>query len=85
MNLKTLLISNAAGGVNTSFKVGDLMIIKDHISFFTVNPLLGKNENEIGARFPDMSEAYNKNYVNLALEIAKKNKIPKLISAIIIP
>ena len=60
LGIKTLFISNAAGAVNTSFKVGDLMIINDHISFFTVNPLLGKNEDALGLRFPDMSEPYNK-------------------------
>lgn len=55
LGVDTLLLSNAAGGVNPAFHVGDLMIIKDHISFFTVNPLLGKNEDAIGTRFPDMS------------------------------
>ncbi len=60
LGIHTLFVSNAAGGVNAGFKIGDLMIIKDHISFFTVNPLLGKNEAEIGTRFPDMSEPYSK-------------------------
>ena len=60
LGVETLLVSNAAGGVGQGFKVGDLMIIKDHISFFTENPLIGKNENELGARFPDMSEPYDK-------------------------
>ena len=71
LGVKTLLISNAAGGVNTSFKVGDLMIINDHISLFTVNPLPGKNEDELGIRFPDMSEPYNKELINKAKSIAK--------------
>ena len=71
LGVKTLLISNAAGGVNTSFKVGDLMIINDHISLFTLNPLLGKNEDELGIRFPDMSEPYNKQLINKAKLIAK--------------
>jgi purine-nucleoside phosphorylase len=71
LGVQTLLISNAAGGVNTSFKVGDLMIISDHISLFTVNPLAGKNEDEIGIRFPDMSEPYNKELINKAKSIAK--------------
>jgi len=71
LGVKTLLISNAAGGVNTSFKVGDLMIINDHISLFTVNPLTGKNEDELGIRFPDMSEPYNKELINKAKSIAK--------------
>src|SRR6478752_7975299 len=51
LGVKTLLLSNAAGGVNIDFKIGDLMIINDHISFFTVNPLLGKNEEKLGTRF----------------------------------
>jgi purine-nucleoside phosphorylase len=71
LGVKTLLISNAAGGVNTSFKVGDLMIINDHISLFTVNPLAGKNEDDLGIRFPDMSEPYNKELIRKAKSIAK--------------
>ncbi|HLK29621.1 MAG TPA: purine-nucleoside phosphorylase [Puia sp.] len=70
LGVKTILISNAAGGMNTSFKIGDLMIIKDHISLFTVNPLLGKNEDEIGVRFPDMSEPYSKELIIKAKKIA---------------
>jgi len=60
MGVHTLLLSNAAGAVNPNFNVGDLMIINDHISFFTVNPLLGKNEEALGTRFPDMTEPYSK-------------------------
>ncbi|MEP6466738.1 MAG: purine-nucleoside phosphorylase, partial [Parafilimonas sp.] len=71
LGVETLLISNAAGGVNTNFKVGDMMIITDHISFFTINPLLGKNEDELGIRFPDMSEPYNKAIISKAKSIAK--------------
>jgi len=74
LGVKTLLISNAAGGVNSSFKVGDLMIITDHISLFTVNPLLGKNEDDFGTRFPDMSEPYDKKIIAAAKSIAKKLK-----------
>lgn len=70
LGVKTLLISNAAGGVNSSFKVGDLMIISDHISMFTVNPLIGKNEDALGTRFPDMSEPYNKTLISKAKSIA---------------
>ncbi len=70
LGVKTLLLSNAAGGVNTSFKVGDMMIIKDHISFFTVNPLIGRNEESLGARFPDMSEPYNKALISKAKSVA---------------
>lgn len=71
LGVETLLISNAAGGVNTSFKVGDMMIITDHISMFTVNPLIGKNEESLGTRFPDMSEPYSKVIINKAKSIAK--------------
>jgi purine-nucleoside phosphorylase len=71
LGVKTLLISNAAGGVNTSFKVGDMMIITDHISLFTVNPLIGRNEDALGTRFPDMSEPYSKEIVSKARSVAK--------------
>jgi len=76
LGIETLLLSNAAGAVNPDYKVGDLMILKDHISFFTVNPLMGKNEEALGTRFPDMSEPYNKALINKALSIAKANDIP---------
>jgi purine-nucleoside phosphorylase len=59
MGVDTLLLSNAAGGMNPEFKVGDIMIIRDHINFFPSNPLLGKNYDELGPRFPDMSEVYD--------------------------
>lgn len=72
LGIKVILISNAAGGVNPAFKVGDLMIINDHISFDTFNPLIGKNDKNIGPRFPDMSEPYKKEYISLAKEIASK-------------
>lgn len=72
MGIKHLLISNAAGGTNTSFKVGDLMVIRDHISFSIVNPLIGKNIDELGIRFPDMSEPYSKKMIRTAHQIAKE-------------
>jgi purine-nucleoside phosphorylase len=75
LGVKTLLLSNAAGGVNTHFKIGDLMIINDHISLFTENPLLGKNEDELGIRFPDMSEPYSKLLISKAQQIGKKHDI----------
>ncbi len=65
-----LFVSHAAGGVNPGFKVGDLMIIKDHISFSIVNPLLGKNIAALGPRFPDMSEPYSKALVSKAHAVA---------------
>ncbi|MEO6328766.1 MAG: purine-nucleoside phosphorylase [Ginsengibacter sp.] len=70
LGVQTLLLSNAAGGVNPNYEVGDLMIIKDHISQFTINPLIGKNEIEFGPRFPDMSEPYKKSFIQQAKEIA---------------
>jgi len=73
LGVKTLLLSNAAGGVNTKFKVGDLMIINDHISMFVENPLLGKNEDALGTRFPDMSEPYCKQLISKAKLIAAAN------------
>jgi len=72
LGIETLLISNATGGVDPSFKVGDLMIITDHISLATVNPLLGKNDDRLGPRFPDMSEPYRKELITQAKEIAKR-------------
>lgn len=71
LGVGTLLISNAAGGMNPDLKVGDLMIIRDHISFFTVNPLIGKNEDALGPRFPDMSEPYSKSLIKKAKAIAR--------------
>lgn len=75
LGIQTLLVSNAAGGTNQSFKVGDLMIIKDHISFFTHNPLIGKNVDELGPRFPDMSEPYKKDLIEKAKAIAAAKNI----------
>ena len=72
LGVHTLLLSNAAGSVNPAYKVGDLMIIKDHISFFTANPLIGKNEEEIGTRFPDMSEPYSRELIEKAQEAGKQ-------------
>ena len=70
LGIETLLISNAAGGMGEGFKIGDLMIIKDHISMLTLNPLLGKNEDAFGTRFPDMSEPYKKDLIGKAKSIA---------------
>ena len=75
LGISTLLVSNAAGAMNTSFKVGDLMVIKDHISLFAVNPLIGKNITELGPRFPDMSEPYNKGLIAKAKAIAAQKNI----------
>lgn len=75
LGVENLLLSNAAGGVNPNYEVGDLMIINDHISFFTVNPLLGKNEAALGTRFPDMSAPYEIDFINKVKAIAIKNGI----------
>jgi purine-nucleoside phosphorylase len=76
LGIKNLLLSNAAGGVNPNFKVGDLMIITDHISLAITNPLIGKNEEELGPRFPDMSEPYNKEIIKKAHEVSQQLNIP---------
>ncbi len=76
LGVETLLLSNAAGGVQDKMQVGDLMIINDHISLFTINPLLGKNEDGLGTRFPDMSEPYSKDLIQKVQAIAAKNNIP---------
>ncbi|MFC4777496.1 purine-nucleoside phosphorylase [Paenibacillus sp. GCM10023252] len=65
-----LLVTNAAGGVNTDFEPGDLMLISDHINFTGRNPLIGPNDDELGVRFPDMSEAYSKRLRAIAREVA---------------
>jgi purine-nucleoside phosphorylase len=75
LGIETLLISNAAGGVGEGFKVGDLMIITDHISFAVKNPLLGANDDRLGPRFTDMSEPYKKELVAKAKEIAQRLQI----------
>jgi len=72
LGVKKLIVSNAAGGMNPSFKVGDIMLIRDHINFFPTNPLLGPNDDEMGPRFLDMSEAYSKKMLKIAFECAKK-------------
>jgi purine-nucleoside phosphorylase len=75
LGVENLILSNAAGGVNPNFEVGDLMIIKDHISLFSINPLIGKNETALGTRFPDMSEPYALDFIEKAKLIANKHQI----------
>jgi purine-nucleoside phosphorylase len=72
LKINKLIVSNAAGGMNPTFKVGDIMLIRDHINLFPTNPLLGPNDEEMGPRFLDMSEAYSKKILNIAFECAKK-------------
>lgn len=74
LGIKYLFLSNAAGGMNPNFEVGDLMIINDHINLIP-NPLIGKNYSELGPRFPDMSEAYSKEIIEKAIAVAKDLKI----------
>lgn len=70
LGIKALIVTNAAGGINTSFKAGDLMLITDHINFTSVNPLIGPNLDKFGLRFPDMTEAYSKRLIRIAKESA---------------
>jgi purine-nucleoside phosphorylase len=75
LGIKTLFVSNASGSLNRDFKKGDLMVIADHINLQPANPLIGRNESELGPRFPDMSEPYKKTLIDKALNIAKANNI----------
>ena len=75
MGVERLILSNASGGVNLNFKVGDLMIIDDHINLMGTNPLIGRNYEELGPRFPDMSEPYDKEMIRKAVTIAAGMKI----------
>ncbi|MGQ9473401.1 MAG: purine-nucleoside phosphorylase [Candidatus Caldatribacteriaceae bacterium] len=75
LGAKTLLVSNAAGGMNRNMRRGDLMIITDHINFLGDNPLRGPNDPELGPRFPDMSSAYDRELRALALQVALENGI----------
>jgi purine-nucleoside phosphorylase len=74
LGIKCLFLSNAAGGLNPSFRIGDIMIIKDHINLLP-NPLIGQNDDRIGPRFPDMSEAYDKYLIKKALLLAEEHRI----------
>ncbi|MCL2097961.1 MAG: purine-nucleoside phosphorylase [Bacteroidales bacterium] len=74
LKIKALFVSNAAGGMNTAFRIGDLMIIRDHINFLP-NPLIGKNIDEMGTRFPDMTRPYDLELIKSAEEIAAEHGI----------
>jgi purine-nucleoside phosphorylase len=76
LGVETLIVTNAAGGVNESFSPGDLMIITDHINNMGTNPLIGPNDSRLGVRFPDMSEAYTKELRVLAKQISEQLNIP---------
>ena len=75
LGIENLLVSNASGGVHPDFEIGDLMIITDHLNLFPEHPLRGKNFSELGPRFPDMSNAYSKELIVKAKNIAAKNNI----------
>lgn len=75
LGAQTVLISNASGGINPKQKVGDLMLIKDHINLQPVHPLRGKNDEKLGPRFPDMLHAYNPKYIEIAQRVADENNI----------
>lgn len=75
LGVETLIVSNAAGGMNKEFKVGDVMVITDHINLFPENPLRGKNDNNLGPRFPAMTEAYSEKYIELADKVAAENNL----------
>ncbi|MCX6278413.1 MAG: purine-nucleoside phosphorylase [Bacteroidetes bacterium] len=75
LGINLLILSNASGGVNPEFEVGDIMVIEDHINLMKDNPLIGKNEDEIGTRFPDMGCPYDTALIEKAFEIAKKQNI----------
>lgn len=75
LGIQRLVVSNASGGVNPDFEVGEIMIIDDHINFFPGNPLIGKNLDELGPRFPDMSDVYDVDMIRIAQEVAKEEGI----------
>jgi purine-nucleoside phosphorylase len=75
LGMETLIVSNAAGGLNPNFKPGDVMLIKDHINFFPGNPLIGPNDNDWGDRFPDMYETYTFKLQGIAKEVAVEQKL----------
>ena len=75
LGVKTLLVSNACGGMNPIYTRGDIMLMVDHINLLGDNPLIGMNEDELGPRFPDMSEPYDLELLQVAEEVALENKI----------
>lgn len=75
LGVKTLLVSNACGGMNPVYKRGDIMLMSDHINLIGDNPLIGKNEDDLGPRFPDMSEPYSKELIEIAEELALENNV----------
>jgi purine-nucleoside phosphorylase len=76
LGIKILIVSNAAGGMNRTFDLGDIMVIADHVNFMGVNPLIGPNDDRLGPRFPDMFNTYDQKLINLAEKVALNLKIP---------
>jgi len=75
LGIKLLILSNAAGGINPDYQIGDMMIIKDHINLMGSNPLIGKNDTGLGPRFPDMSEVYDKKVIRQFTKIARHHNV----------
>jgi purine-nucleoside phosphorylase len=75
LGIDRIIVTNASGGMNKDFSAGDLMLITDHINMIGTNPLIGENYSELGPRFPDMSEAYNREFTKLAEETAERLNI----------
>ncbi len=75
LGIERLFVSNASGGVNPAYEIGDLMILSDHINLFPGNPLIGPNDKRFGPRFPDMSEPYDHAMIALAKKIAREQSI----------
>ena len=75
LGVHTLIISNACGGINAAMKPGDIMLMNDHINLLGDNPLIGENDNSLGQRFPDMSEPYSRDLIQLAEKIANEEKL----------
>ena len=76
LGIRTLLVSNVAGGLNPDFQIGDLMLITDHINLLGGSPLVGPNEEALGPRFPDMSQPYDSALLNLAQQVAREERVP---------
>jgi purine-nucleoside phosphorylase len=76
LGIRKLFVSNAGGGLNPAFQTSDLMVITDHINLQPYNPLIGPNKDDLGPRFPDMSEVYDEGMVAQAQEIAQENSLP---------
>ncbi len=75
LGVKTLFLTNAAGATSVDYNIGDIMLIDDHINFMGTNPLIGKNDDTLGERFPDMSNCYSKNLKEIAFQSAEKLNI----------